>query len=206
MKLKCKGYHKSKMHMSHKGGKGPSSFGMHDSVIAFEKLNIKPGNTFLDLGCGAGDYSFYAAGIVGETGKVYAFDIWSDIVEGVARQAEEAGLLNVHAKVSDIYQPLEIEDQSIDVCMLATVLHSKNVIEKSADLFQEIKRVLKPEGRLTIIECKKEESSFGPLLEFRLAPKELEEALGKLGFEKVSYTDLGYNYMLVFDFKQQIDL
>ncbi|MBL4561917.1 MAG: methyltransferase domain-containing protein [Labilibaculum sp.] len=200
MKLKCKEHHKSKIHMNHRGSKGPSSFGMHDSVFAFEKLDLKPGNTFLDLGCGAGDYSLYAAKLVGELGNVYALDMWNDIVEGVARQAEEAGLLNVHAKVSDIYEPLEMEDQSIDVCMLATVLHSKNVIEKSTGLFQEIKRVLKSEGRLVIIECKKEESSFGPLLEFRLAPEELEEALGKLGFEKISYTDLGYNYMLVFDF------
>lgn len=200
MKLKCKEHHKSKIHMNHRGSKGPSSFGMHDSVSAFEKLDLKPGNTFLDLGCGAGDYSFYAAKMVGELGNVYALDMWNDIVEGVVRQAEEAGLLNVHAKVSDIYEPLEMEDQSIDVCMLATVLHSKNVIEKSTGLFQEIKRVLKSEGRLVIIECKKEESSFGPLLEFRLAPEELEEALGKLGFEKISYTDLGYNYMLVFDF------
>jgi ubiquinone/menaquinone biosynthesis C-methylase UbiE len=107
--------------------------------------------------------------------------------------------MNVQTKASDIYQPLELEDDSIDVCLLATVLHSDNVIEKSIDLFKEVKRVLKINGRLAIIECKKEESFFGPPLEYRVAPGEFEEALLTLGFNKVSYTDLGYNYMLVFD-------
>lgn len=199
MECKSNEHPKSKMHISRRGSKGPSSFGIHDSETAFEKLDLKPGNIFLDLGCGAGDYSFYAAKIVGETGKVYAFDIWSDIVEGVAKQAKEREFRNVQVKVSDIYQPLKIEDKSIDVCMLATVLHSKNVIEKSISLFQEIKRILKPEGRLAIIECKKEEAFFGPPLELRVGPEELEKALYEIGFKKESYTDLGYNYMLVLE-------
>lgn len=195
--IKCHGNHKVKKNYSR--GKGPSSFKMHDSEMVFAKLNLKSGNTFLDLGCGAGDYSLYAAKVLGANGKVYALDIWDNIIEGVKQQAEKKELKNIQANVADIYMPLELDSESFDVCLLATVLHADNVIEKSIGLFQEIKRVLKPEGRLTIIECKKEESFFGPPLKYRVSPKELVEALSKIGFKKIDYIDLGYNYMLVFD-------
>jgi hypothetical protein len=51
---------------------------------------------------------------------------------------------------------------------------------------------------LAIIECKKEEMAFGPPLNMRISPKELEEGISVYGFQKTNYLDLGYNYMLLF--------
>ncbi|NLE05482.1 MAG: class I SAM-dependent methyltransferase, partial [Crenarchaeota archaeon] len=59
---------------SHNRGRGPSSFWMHDSKTVFDEINLKPGETFLDLGCGNGDYSIYASKIVETSGTIYAID------------------------------------------------------------------------------------------------------------------------------------
>ena len=66
-------------------------------------------------------------------------------------------------------------------------------------IFNEIRRVLKPNGRLITIDCKKELSHFGPPAHLRLSEKELIDMAAKYGFKNTNYTDLTYNYMLQFD-------
>ncbi len=195
----CHNKHHTPNRKHHRRGRGPSSFGMHDSEKAFERLKLQEGNTFLDLGCGAGEYSLYAAKLVGASGNVLSMDIGVEMLEGLREEAEKSELNNIQTMVADVFKPLSVEGSSIDVCMLATVLHAHNVIEKSYVLFDEIRRVLKPGGRLAIIECKKEEMLFGPSIEFRVAPEELEKALFFYGFKKVDYMDLGFNYMILFE-------
>jgi len=171
---------------------------MHDSKKVFDQLNLMDGQAFLDLGCGAGDYSLCAARQIGQSGHVYALDLLENTLNELKNEAVSEGLNNVHTMVADIFKPIAIPDKSVDVCMLATVLHSENVLEKTRILFSEIKRVLKPGGRLAIIECKKEKMPFGPPVEFRVAPHELESNLYLYDFRMVNYTDLGYNYMIMF--------
>lgn len=198
-KKPCHGKHHVQNRKHLKRGRGPSSFGMHDSEQAFEHLALQEGDTFLDLGCGAGEYSLYAANLVGSSGKVFSLDIGEEMLEGLRKEAEKSGLENIQTLVADIFKPLVIKKNSVDICMLATVLHAKNVIEKASVLFNEVRRVLKPNGRLVIIECKKEEMLFGPPIEFRVSPKELEKSLFLYGFKKVDYMDLGFNYMILFE-------
>lgn len=62
---------------------GPSSYYVHDSGIVFEKLALKQGDILLDLGCGAGDYSIHAAGIVGESGSIFAVDLWPEMLDKI---------------------------------------------------------------------------------------------------------------------------
>ncbi len=65
-------------------------------------------------------------------------------------------------------------------------------------LFSEIKRILKPNGRLAIIECKKEISNFGPPFHMRISALEIDEMLKQYDFVKVSAIELGINYMIQF--------
>lgn len=199
---RCKNEHM----MGHKNGhsprrRGPSSFSMHDPELVFGELKLKKGDSFLDLGCGVGDYSLYAAKIVGPSGVVYALDIQEQLLDGLAEEAAFQGLNNIRTKVSDIDSPLAVADNCIDVCFIATVLHLFNLNEDGKTLFNEIRRILKPDGRLAIIECKKEDMPFGPPIYLRNSPEELEAAITPYGFEKFSYVDLGYNYMIQFNVK-----
>ena len=177
---------------------GPSSFYKHDSRLVFETLALRRGDTFLDLGCGAGDYSLCAAKIVGKTGRVYALDVQQEFVNTVCESARAQEIYNVYPVVSDLRQRIDLPNDQIDVCLLATVLHTVRFPQGKANLYSEIRRVIKPDGKLAIIECKKEASWHGPPLQARLSPEEIENDLKSYGFFKNAYADLGPNYLVLF--------
>ncbi len=179
--------------------RGPSSFWMHDPEVVFNELKLKEGDCLLDLGCGPGDYTLEASRIIGNSGAVYAMDKWQYLVDSLIEEADSQGLTNIRAMVSDITGPLPFEDGCIDVCLLSTVLHIFNLSKVEKTIFNEIRRVLKPGGRVAIIECKKEEQPFGPPKHMRLSPDDIEDSIQKYGFEKLSFSDLGYNYMIQFN-------
>lgn len=180
----------------HRGGS--SSYWMHDPEVVFGELALKEGDRFLDMGCGPGDYALRGARIVGNSGAVYALDTRQSMVDGLREKADSQGLKNIRAIVSDITGPLPIEDRCIDACLLSTVLHIFNLPEIERTIFNEIGRVLKPGGRVAVIECKKEKQPFGPPMHMRLSPGDIRESIQKFGFKKLNFCDLGYNYMIQF--------
>ncbi len=171
---------------------------MQDPQLVFDKLNLKEGDCFLDLGCGPGDYSIRASEVIGAFGKVYSLDKNQDSIVDLNNRVVSSGLKNIKAEVCDIAGPLPVKDSCVDVCFISTVLHSLNLADVEKTLFGEIRRVLKPDGRVAIIECKKEVQPFGPPMSMRISPEELEGTITKYGFEKTSLGDLGYNYLIQF--------
>ncbi|NPE27848.1 class I SAM-dependent methyltransferase [Methanococcoides sp. SA1] len=178
--------------------KRKSSFWMHDPEVIFKELDLKKGTAFLDVGCGSGDYSIRAAEEVGESGFVYATDMENELIDDLVRNTEQAGLKNIKAIVNDVHEKFPFEDNTIDSCLISTVLHSLDFENAGKIIFPEIRRVLKPEGRLIIIECKKEDLSFGPPLNMRISPSEMENHVSTFDFEKIDLVDLGFNYMIKF--------
>ncbi|WP_113671709.1 class I SAM-dependent methyltransferase [Vallitalea guaymasensis] len=198
-KNRCMNEHSYNHKRTHR--RGPSSYHMHNPDVVINELNIKKGDSFLDLGCGSGDYSIQAAGLVGDSGMVYALDIWGEVLEGLNERAGEDGITNIKTKVCNIKENINLDDNSIDICFISTVLHTIDLSIDGKRLFDEIDRVLKPRGRIVIIECKKGDYPVGPPMSCRISPEEFEEFFLPYGFEKNSYVDLGYNYMISFKTK-----
>lgn len=200
------------MHDAHEGGgkrhhpkfadKTPrrgTSFWMHNPDELFAAIGLEPGQRFLDIGCGPGEYSLHAAGIVGETGAVLALDQNETLIEALSNTAASRNLHNLTALAADITQPLPAKTADFDVCLLSTVLHIPPVTARAAELAAEIKRVLRPGGRLAVIECPKHDLSFGPPAHMRLGPDEVQDIFTPLGFTPRDEVDLGFNYMVLFD-------
>jgi ubiquinone/menaquinone biosynthesis C-methylase UbiE len=179
---------------------GPSSFALHDPRVVFRSLGLKKGDAFLDLGCGPGEYSLWAAEVVGSTGSVLAIDINARFINGLIAEARIRGLTHLTGRTADLrLDPILATDRSIDVCLLAAVLHLFDLHGEVGDLLREVRRVLRSGGRLGILNCKKEPQPYGPPLHVRQSPDEVEAAAEMCGYRRSCYRDLGGNYLLVFD-------
>jgi len=179
---------------------GKSSFDLIDAAAFYRELDLKPGITFLDVACGRGAYSLKASEIVGSAGVVYAVDLWQEGIEQLKANAVEENALNIKAFVSDAGRHIPLDDQVVDVCLMATVLHDFVEDQISQEVLHEIVRVMKPGGTLAIVEFKKMDGPPGPPLHIRLSAEQVGEMLVPYGFSEERRVDVGpYNYLMLFN-------
>jgi ubiquinone/menaquinone biosynthesis C-methylase UbiE len=171
-------------------GAGKSSFDLIDADLLFRKLALNTDDVILDLGCGRGNYSFAAAGHIHKTGAIHAVDLWAEGVAAVAARAREEGCQQIQAHHVDASNALPLTDNSVDLCLMATVLHDLVVAGKDSGALAEIVRVLKPGGQLAIVEFEKIDGPPGPPRHVRLAPADVEALLAPHGFSAEELTPL----------------
>ncbi len=111
-----------------------------------EVLRPEPGERLLEIGVGTGYYSLDMAEWVAPTGKLELFDLQQEFLDHVMRRAGERGLTNLVPTQGDA-TALPYEDASMDAAILTAVLGE---IPDTAAALREIRRVLKPEGRLVV--------------------------------------------------------
>ena len=112
----------------------------------FSMGELKPGETVLDLGCGAGFDSLIAARQVGASGRVISIDMTPAMLDKARVGASEAGLSNV--EFHEAYaESLPVPDESVDVVISNGVI---NLCPDKMAVMAETNRVLKPGGRIQI--------------------------------------------------------
>lgn len=186
----------TKHHETHPTGAGRSSFGLIDTTKFFRELDLKKGVTFLDVACGRGAYSLAAADIVGEDGKVYAVDLWEEGILSLRKEAVSKGFHNLTAFVSDVSQHIPVENDCVDVCLLATALHDFVGDQVDRQVLKEVARVMKPEGILAVVEYKKIDGPPGPPKPVRLSPQEVDTLVSAYSFKQKHLTEIGANHYL----------
>lgn len=107
---------------------------------------IKPGDTVIDLGSGAGNDCFIARAATGERGKVIGVDFTPTMIDKARANAEKLGMNNVEFRFGDI-EHLPVTANTADVVVSNCVL---NLVPNKAAAFSEIYRVLKPGGHFSI--------------------------------------------------------
>lgn len=109
-------------------------------------LAPQPGERVLEIGPGTGYYTLDMAEWVGEEGKVEIFDLQQEFLDHVINRAAERGLGNIVPTKGDA-TALPYEDASMDAVVLTAVLGE---IPDPGAALREIRRVLKPDGRLVL--------------------------------------------------------
>lgn len=189
----------TKHHETKPTGAGKSSFGLIDSAKFFRELDLKKGATFLDVACGWGTYSLAAADIIGKDGQVYAVDLWEEGILSLRKEAVSKGVQNIATFVSDVAQNIPVENDCVDVCLMATVLHDFVGDKVDRQVMKEIVRVMKSEGTLAIVEFKKKDGPPGPPKPIRLSPEEVVKIVSAFGIQQDRYTEVGPdNYLQIF--------
>jgi len=107
---------------------------------------IKPGDTVLDLGSGAGNDCFVARHETGPDGRVIGVDFTPEMIAKARANAMKMGFANVEFREGDIEQ-LPLSDAMVDVVVSNCVL---NLVPDKKQAFAEVLRVLKPGGHFSI--------------------------------------------------------
>jgi len=179
-------------------GAGRSTFDLIDTKRFFEMLNVHRSMVLLDLGAGSGDYTIPLAEAAGSEGRIYAVDAWAEGLTRVRQRASDRHLHNITTLVADANKRIPLDDGIIDICLMATVLHDLLRDGTGETVLRETVRVLKPGGRLAVLEFKKIEGSPGPPLTIRLSEEDVENLLTPFDFRIDSVSDVGkYHYLLI---------
>ncbi|MBI3572311.1 class I SAM-dependent methyltransferase [Candidatus Kaiserbacteria bacterium] len=151
-----------------------------------------------DLGAGSGHYARAAAAIVGHSGKVYAVDIQEDVLKHAKSNVHERH----HSIVETIWGDIErqggtkLRDHLLDAVILANVFFQ---IENRDGLLAEVKRVMKPSGKLLLVDWAGSYGGMGPAPERVVSERKAEEFFINGGFHKVKDFRAGpHHYGIIF--------
>jgi SAM-dependent methyltransferase len=155
-------------------------------------IDLKPGETVLDLGSGGGIDVLLSAKRVGPTGKAYGLDMTDDMLPLARENQRQAGVENVEFLKGEI-ESIPLPDNSVDVVI------SNCVINLSADkdrVLREAFRVLKPGGRFAVSdivvrgeipdEVRKSMPLWAGCVSGALEEQEYTSKLAAAGFAKIS--------------------
>jgi ubiquinone/menaquinone biosynthesis C-methylase UbiE len=160
-----------------------------------EALQLKTGEVIADIGAGSGYFSFRLAREVGESGKVYAVDINPDMILHMNRRSREASIDNIVTILSDPDDPLLRED-IVDRVFICNTWHHIDAQKKYLSL---LRKSLKPNGQIIMIDFEKKELPVGPPLEMKIAKTSLISQMESAGFALLAeHHFLPYQYFLIF--------
>jgi demethylmenaquinone methyltransferase/2-methoxy-6-polyprenyl-1,4-benzoquinol methylase len=126
------------------------------AIMALEHLAIEEGETVLEIGFGPGYCLTRIAQSVGQTGKAFGIDISTGMLTVTRRRLEKARLIDrVELYCGDAVD-LPYGDNTLDAAFMSFTLELFDTPEISGVL-EEVKRVLKPAGRLGVVGMSKED-------------------------------------------------
>lgn len=173
---------------------GPDRDEWQQPERVMDALGIADGSHVADIGAGGGWFTIRLARRVGPNGLVAAEDVQQPMVDAVARRVEREGLRNVITKRGTFDDP-SLPPGSADAALIVGVFAQ---LDKPVVFLANARKVLKPTGRLGVIEFKP--GGFGPGPDDnRVAPQTVIDTAAKAGLRLVSHeTFLRYQYLLVF--------
>ncbi|MHB1163178.1 MAG: class I SAM-dependent methyltransferase [Minisyncoccota bacterium] len=162
------------------------------------QMGLREGMKVGDFGAGSGHYARAAAAIVGLSGKVYAIDIQEDVLKHLKLNTHEQHQHIIEAIWGDIEKPggTHLRDATLDAAILANTFFQ---IENRFGLLAEIKRTLKPEGKLLVVDWAGSYGGMGPVPESVVSEHDAEAFFINGGFHKVKSFRAGpHHYAILF--------
>ena len=126
-----------------------------------KEFALAPGMIVADFGSGSGFYTMSAARAVMPGGKVFAVDIQKDLLEKLKNGARQSQLSNIDVIWGDLEQVggTTLRENSLDAVIVANIIFQ---IENKENLCLEIRRVLRPNARVLVVDWASSFGGIGP--------------------------------------------
>lgn len=161
-----------------------------------DALRIGEGSVVADLGAGGGWFTVRLARRVGPNGRVYAEDVQPQMIEAITRRVQREGLRNVIPRLGTHDDP-KLPAGGVDVVLM---VDTYNEVEARVALLENIARALTPDGRIGIVNFKKDGGGPGPAMDERVDADEVIRDAQAAGLRLQSReTFLRYEYFLIFE-------
>jgi cyclopropane fatty-acyl-phospholipid synthase-like methyltransferase len=161
-------------------------------VNVIKTLKIKSGERVCDLGAGSGLFTRPMAQKVGDKGVVYAVDIDPELLKHVGRTAQEQKLTNIKTILASETDPKLPE--AVDLIAIIDTLHH---IGNQAEYLKGLKKYLKPDGRIAIIDFSKDWPAGHEKMIYTV--ETLDGWMSAAGFKRVEKHDfLDNNFFVVY--------
>ena len=187
---------------------GRSTESFLDARDVISRLNLKGNEVFMDAGCGDGHVSMEAYDMLGKEATIYSVDVYGPSIEDMEKEVEEKGIKNIIPIQSNIAERIALEDDTVDICLLINVFHHFVAMEENDEAIEELKRIIKPGGKIAVMDYKKMDTGYGPPLRVKSSHEELEEMFAKHGLKMMQLdTEVGEDleqgckshYLIIFE-------
>jgi ubiquinone/menaquinone biosynthesis C-methylase UbiE len=176
--------------------KGTGGFLNPQKVL--NQLEIQSPSKIAHFGCGHGYFTIPLAKMVGKEGQIFAIDILNEALGEVKEKATQEGIGNIETLRGNLEVPggSKLPDNSCDMVLLANILFQSN---KKADIIKEARRVLKPGGKMMIIDWQPTGTTLTSDSGWRISQGEAERLATEKNFAFDREFDAGdFHYGLIF--------
>lgn len=160
-----------------------------DEILSI--AGLKSDWTAADLGCGSG---YFTTILAKQVKKVYAIDVQKEMLDYLGEKIKRLKIGNIELMLSKA-NTIPLENQSVDFLISVNALHEFDDKEK---MIREMNRVIKPHGKLLIVDFDKKETGFGPPVSIRISKAQAVKLFSKSRLTLARQKDLEYHYLLVF--------
>ncbi len=145
---------------------------------ALDAIGIKPGMVIADVGAGTGFMSLKMAKRVGPTGMIYAEDVQPEMLRRLRQNAAKAKLTNIQTVLGGEADP-KLPANTLDLILLVDVYHEFSQPQR---MLQKMREALKSDGRLVLLEYRKEDPSIPIRPEHKMSVQEVKLEVEAEGF------------------------
>jgi ubiquinone/menaquinone biosynthesis C-methylase UbiE len=164
--------------------------------LVLDTLQIQPGQTVVDLGCGSGYYAFRMSKLVGPNGKVFAVDIEERMLQFVRERAQREAITNVTPIRSTASDP-NLPPESVDLLLMVDVYHE---LEFPFEVMQKVREALKPGGRVALVEYRAEDPKVMIKEVHKMTQKQIIKEMKAVGLRhSKTITTLPVQHLAIFE-------
>jgi len=168
-----------------------------DPDALVKKLLLADTACIADLGAGSGIFTIAAARCA-RNGTVYSIDIQSGLLPLIIKNVDARGINNVEVIVGDIEEVggTKLKDSAVDAVILANTLFQAR---EKRNLVKEIQRILKPGGKLLLVDWAQGPFGVGPRREEIVSPETTLKLFSEEGFSLKEEVPAGeHHYGMIF--------